>query len=135
MKHFTATDFQAAIAASNQRKTPLSLYFHIPFCQSACYFCGCNTVISNNKKIAKPYLEHLVQEIKNTSALIDPDRKVLQIHWGGGTPNYLELDQVEFLWKNITRNFQIDSHAEISIEINPRYVDRNYILFLQRYWI
>ncbi|MBD2383895.1 oxygen-independent coproporphyrinogen III oxidase [Cylindrospermum sp. FACHB-282] len=129
---FTANDFQAAIAASNQRKTPLSLYFHIPFCQSACYFCGCNTVISNNKNIAKPYLEHLVQEIKNTTALIDPDRKVLQVHWGGGTPNYLELDQVEFLWNNITQHFNIDPQAEVSIEINPRYVDRNYILFLRQ---
>ncbi|WP_341529657.1 oxygen-independent coproporphyrinogen III oxidase [Nostoc sp. UHCC 0302] len=129
---FTQTDFKVAIAASNQRKSPLSLYFHIPFCQSACYFCGCNTVISNNKKIAEPYLKHLVQDIKNTTALIDPDRKVLQIHWGGGTPNYLERDQVEFLWKNINRYFNIDPQAEISIEINPRYVDRNYILFLRQ---
>jgi oxygen-independent coproporphyrinogen-3 oxidase len=128
---FTATDFQAAITASNQRETPLSLYFHIPFCQSACYFCGCNTVITNNKNMAIPYLEHLEQEIKNTSALIDNNREVLQIHWGGGTPNYLELDQVEFLWKNITRNFHIAENAEVSIEINPRYVDRDYILFLR----
>ena len=81
-ENFTARDFQSAITASNQRQTPLSLYFHIPFCQSACYFCGCNTVITNNKKMAIPYLEHLEQEIKNTSALIDKDRKVLQIHWG-----------------------------------------------------
>ncbi|MBW4688230.1 MAG: oxygen-independent coproporphyrinogen III oxidase [Komarekiella atlantica HA4396-MV6] len=129
---FTQTDFKAAIAASNQRKSPLSLYFHIPFCQSACYFCGCNTVISNNKKIAKPYVEHLVQEIKNTSALIDQQRKVLQIHWGGGTPNYLERDQVELLWKNINRYFNIDSQAEVSIEINPRYIDKNYIFFLRQ---
>lgn len=129
---FTQTDFKAAIATSNQRKSPLSLYFHIPFCQSACYFCGCNTVISNNKKIAKPYVEHLVQEIKNTSALIDSQRKVLQIHWGGGTPNYLERDQVEFLWKNINRYFNIDPQAEVSIEINPRYIDRNYIFFLRQ---
>ncbi|BAZ31466.1 oxygen-independent coproporphyrinogen III oxidase [Cylindrospermum sp. NIES-4074] len=129
---FSVSDFQMAIAASNQRKTPLSLYFHIPFCQSACYFCGCNTVISNNKNIAKPYLKHLVQEIKNTTALIDTDRKVLQVHWGGGTPNYLEPDQVEFLWNNITQHFDIDPQAEVSIEINPRYVDRNYILFLRQ---
>ncbi|MBH8551830.1 oxygen-independent coproporphyrinogen III oxidase [Nostocaceae cyanobacterium CENA357] len=128
---FSVTDFQAAIAASNQRKSPLSLYFHIPFCQSACYFCGCNTVISNNKSIAQPYVEFLVQEIKNMAALIDSDRKVLQIHWGGGTPNYLDHDQVEFLWKNINRYFSIDPQAEISIEINPRYVDKNYIFFLR----
>jgi oxygen-independent coproporphyrinogen III oxidase len=128
---FTTKDFQAAITASNQRQTPLSLYFHIPFCQSACYFCGCNTVISNNKNIAIPYLEHLVQEIQNTTALIDTSRKVLQVHWGGGTPNYLELHQVEFLWNKINRYFNIDSQAEVSIEINPRYVTREYIHFLK----
>ena len=128
---FTATDFHRAIDASNQGKSPLSLYFHIPFCQSACYFCGCNTVISNNKNIAKPYLEHLVQEIKNTTHLIQPDREVLQVHWGGGTPNYLELAQVEFLWQNIAHNFRIHPQAEVSIEINPRYFDRNYIFFLR----
>ncbi|QLE58008.1 oxygen-independent coproporphyrinogen III oxidase [Nostoc sp. TCL26-01] len=130
-EEFTATDFQKAIALSNQRQSPLSLYFHIPFCQSACYFCGCNTVISNNKNIAKPYLEKLVQEIKHTANLIDTNRRVLQVHWGGGTPNYLDCDQVEFLWKNITQYFNIDSQAEISIEINPRYVDKNYIFFLR----
>jgi oxygen-independent coproporphyrinogen III oxidase len=128
---FTTSDFHTAIAASNQRKSPLSFYFHIPFCQSSCYFCGCNTVISNNKNIAKPYLEHLAQEIKHMATLINPERKVLQMHWGGGTPNYLELDQVEFLWKNITQNFDFDPQAEISIEINPRYVDKEYIFFLR----
>ncbi|MEA5619507.1 oxygen-independent coproporphyrinogen III oxidase [Cronbergia sp. UHCC 0137] len=128
---FTTEDFQSAIALSNQRQSPLSLYFHIPFCQTACYFCGCNTVISGNKNIAKSYLEHLVQEIKNTSVLIDPNRKVLQIHWGGGTPNYLDRDQVKFLWENITDNFNLDANAEVSIEINPRYIDRDYILFLR----
>ena len=127
----TAADYQSAIAASNQRKSPLSLYFHIPFCQSSCYFCGCNTVISNNKNIAKPYLEHLVKEIKHTANLIDADRRVLQVHWGGGTPNYLDTQQVQFLWQNITSHFQIDPQAEVSIEINPRYVDQEYIFFLR----
>ncbi|MBW4607785.1 MAG: oxygen-independent coproporphyrinogen III oxidase [Hassallia sp. WJT32-NPBG1] len=128
---FSESDFKEAIANSNQRKSPLSLYFHIPFCQSACYFCGCNTVISNNKNIAKPYLQSLAQDIRNTAALIDSDRKVLQIHWGGGTPNYLNPEQIEFIWKNIREHFTIDSQAEISIEINPRYVDKNYIFFLR----
>ena len=128
---FTESDFQAAIATSNHRKSPLSLYFHIPFCQSACYFCGCNVVISNNKNIAQPYLDYLVRDIKNTAAKISPDRKVDQIHWGGGTPNYLSLEQVEFLWKSINRYFTINSTAEISIEINPRYVDKNYIFALK----
>lgn len=128
---FTASDFQSAIATSNQRKTPLSLYFHIPFCQSACYFCGCNVVISNNKNIAQQYVEYLVRDIKKTATMIDSDRKVVQIHWGGGTPNYLSLEQVEYLWKNINQYFNLSQTAEISIEINPRYIDRNYIFFLK----
>ncbi|MCX7595239.1 MAG: oxygen-independent coproporphyrinogen III oxidase [Fischerella sp.] len=128
---FTEADFRDAIATSNQRKTPLSLYFHIPFCQSACYFCGCNVVISNNKNIVKPYLEYVGREIRNTASLIDAEREVVQMHWGGGTPNYLSLDQVEQLWNNINRHFRIDTQAEVSIEINPRYVDKNYIFFLK----
>ncbi|MBW4434732.1 MAG: oxygen-independent coproporphyrinogen III oxidase [Pelatocladus maniniholoensis HA4357-MV3] len=128
---FTASDFQDAIASSNQRKTPLSLYLHIPFCQTACYFCGCNVVISNNKNIAKTYLEYLEREIKHTGSLIDPDRQAVQMHWGGGTPNYLSLEQVENLWNNITRHFRFDPQAEISLEINPRYVDKQYIFFLK----
>jgi oxygen-independent coproporphyrinogen III oxidase len=128
---FTQQDFRDAISASNERQSPLSLYFHIPFCQSPCYFCGCNVVISNNKDIAIPYLEYLVRDIKQTASLLDTNRKVSQIHWGGGTPNYLNMKQVEHLLKNITKNFNIDSDAEISIEINPRHVNKDYIFFLR----
>ncbi|KRH97066.1 oxygen-independent coproporphyrinogen III oxidase [Cylindrospermopsis sp. CR12] len=124
---FTTQDWEMAISHSNHRHTPLSLYFHIPFCQTPCYFCGCNTVISHNKKIAEPYVNNLAQEIKNTSRLIDTSRPVLQIHWGGGTPNYLEIRQVEFLWETINRYFSVDANAEVSIEINPRYINRDYI--------
>ena len=128
---FSEMDLRLAIAASNQRQSPLSLYFHLPFCQSACYFCGCNVIVSNNKSLAENYLDYLSKEIKNTSHLIDSSRKVLQLHWGGGTPNYLSLKQVEILWETINRYFSIEAKAEVSIEINPKYVDRNYIFFLR----
>lgn len=128
---FTELDYRSAIAASNDRQSPLSLYFHLPFCQSACYFCGCNAIISNNQKIAEKYLLYLAKEMKNICQLIDTDRQVKQIHWGGGTPNYLSLAQVDFLAEQIDRNFRVDADAEISIEINPKYVDRNYIFFLK----
>jgi oxygen-independent coproporphyrinogen-3 oxidase len=128
---FSPTDGQAAIAASNQRQTPLSLYFHLPFCQSACYFCGCNVIVSNSQKAAENYLEYLIQEIEQKAALIDTSRPVAQLHWGGGTPNYLNLDQVERLWTAINRHFTFAPEAEISIEINPRYVDRNYVFSLR----
>ncbi|VXD17719.1 Oxygen-independent coproporphyrinogen-III oxidase [Planktothrix serta PCC 8927] len=128
---FTSLDWEFAITESNQRQSPLSLYFHIPFCQSACYFCGCNVIVSNNKDAANSYIDHLSKEIELTSEFIDTRRKVTQLHWGGGTPNYLSLELVDSLWKNINKHFTFDEKAEISIEINPRYVDKNYIFFLK----
>lgn len=120
-----------SIARSNARKTPVSLYFHLPFCQSACYFCGCNVIVTNNKNLATTYLEYLDREIHQTSQLIDRSRPVTQLHWGGGTPNYLNLAQVENLWEQINKYYHFADDAEISIEINPRYIDRNYILLLK----
>jgi oxygen-independent coproporphyrinogen III oxidase len=128
---FREADFRAGIAAGNYKQTPLSLYCHIPFCETPCYFCGCNTIITQRKQVADPYLNYLARNIKQVADRIDPDRKVHQLHWGGGTPNYLNQNQIEFLWETIQEHFNFSSTAEISIEINPRYVDRNYILFLR----
>lgn len=129
---FTPLDWEFSLTESNQRQSPLSLYFHIPFCQTACYFCGCNVIVSNNKNAAKTYIEYLSKEIEFTSGFIDTRRPVTQLHWGGGTPNYLSLEQVDYLWETINKQFIFDDKAEISIEINPRYVDRNYIFFLKQ---
>ncbi|MEB3337295.1 MAG: oxygen-independent coproporphyrinogen III oxidase, partial [Leptolyngbyaceae bacterium] len=113
------------------KKTPLSLYCHIPFCDSACYFCGCNTVITQRKEMAEPYLDYLIRQIRQMAELIDRSRPVDQMHWGGGTPNYLSLPQVERLWTVLNQQFQFAPDAEVSIEVNPRSLDRNYILFLR----
>ncbi len=123
--------FIPAIAASNHRQSPLSLYVHIPFCQTACYFCGCNVIVTQSQNAAQSYLDCLVQEIRQTASLIDTSRPVTQMHWGGGTPNYLNLDQVELLWRTLQHHFQFASNAEISIEINPRYINRDYIFTLR----
>lgn len=128
---FSSLDWELAITESNQRQSPLSLYFHIPFCQTACYFCGCNVIVSNNKDAAQNYIHYLSKEIQFTSQFIDTRRPVTQLHWGGGTPNYLSLEQVDSLWGTINQHFDFADKAEISIEINPRYVDRNYIFFLK----
>ncbi|WP_096599308.1 oxygen-independent coproporphyrinogen III oxidase [Calothrix sp. NIES-2100] len=130
-ENFGELDLRAAIAVGNYKNTPLSLYFHIPFCETACYFCGCNTIITQRKEIVDPYLNYVARNIQQFSSLISSKRQVHQLHWGGGTPNYLSLQQVEFLWNNINQQFSFDENAEISIEINPRYVDRNYIFFLK----
>jgi oxygen-independent coproporphyrinogen-3 oxidase len=129
--NFGTCDYNQAIATLNQRSSPLSLYVHIPFCQSACYFCGCNVIVSNHHNIASSYLEYLIKEIQQTSAQLDSCKPVVQMHWGGGTPNYLSIEQVEQLWTAIHRHFKFAPDAEISIEINPRYVDQPYIQALR----
>lgn len=129
---FDSHAFQAAIAAGNYKKTPLSLYCHIPFCETPCYFCGCNTVITARKQVAEPYLDYLTRHIRQVASLVSPDRLVHQLHWGGGTPNYLNLHQVELLWNQLNQQFRLDEAAEVSIEINPRYVDRDYIFALRQ---
>jgi oxygen-independent coproporphyrinogen-3 oxidase len=128
---FAELDFRTAIAVGNHKQTPISLYCHIPFCETACYFCGCNTIITQRRELADPYLNYLARNIEQLASLIDGQRKVHQLHWGGGTPNYLNLSQIEFLWNTLNRYFSLDPAAEVSIEINPRYVDKNYIFFLK----
>lgn len=107
---------------SNQRKTPLSLYFHIPFCEQRCLYCGCNVIISHRKGIEIPYLERVYREMEMVSQYLDKDRKVVQLHWGGGTPNYLEPEQIKAFFEEIVKRFPIDEDAEISIELDPRYL-------------
>jgi oxygen-independent coproporphyrinogen-3 oxidase len=128
---FDDVDFRAGIAVSNYKKTPLSLYCHIPFCDTACYFCGCNTVITQRKEMAEPYLNYLVRHIQQTAKLIDRDRLVHQLHLGGGTPNYLSLAQIEMLWTAIHEQFRFDPAAEISIEVNPKSLDQHYLFSLK----
>ncbi len=126
-EEFDPQYFLGAIAAGNAQNTPLSLYCHIPFCDQPCYFCGCNTLITQRKEIAEPYLGYLLRHIEQVAALVDHDRLVQQMHWGGGTPNYLSLDQVQRLWQGLQNNFNFDPQAEISIEVNPRSLTKEYL--------
>ena len=129
--NFGDLDYRAGIAIGNYKQTPISLDCHIPFCQTGCYFCGCNTIITPSKTVADKYLIYLEKEIQQVANLIDSSRPVTQLHLGGGTPNYLNLHQIDRLWNIINQHFAITGDAEVSIEINPRYVDKNYIFFLK----
>lgn len=127
------SEYVKKIIQSNERKTPLSLYFHIPFCENACHFCGCNVIITRRKEVTGPYLEHLYREMELYKNLIDTNsRKVVQLHWGGGTPNYLSDEETVQLFNQIKEKFQIDEKAEVSIEIDPRHVDRDRIFLLRQ---
>lgn len=107
-------------ANAKPQPAPISLYFHIPFCQSLCLYCGCNVVISKNHEVASQYLERLKREIDWVSAEVDRSRNVEQLHWGGGTPTYLSPRQIENLFGYINARFSLSPTAEISIEIDPR---------------
>ncbi|MBE9136438.1 oxygen-independent coproporphyrinogen III oxidase [Nodosilinea sp. LEGE 07088] len=128
---FRVADLEAAIAIGNYQQTPLSLYCHIPFCETACYFCGCNTIITQHHEASEPYLNALIQNIEQVATLTQ-GRVVNQMHWGGGTPNYLTLEQVERLWTALVQHFQFSAEAEISIEVNPRQLTRDYVLGLKQ---
>ncbi|MDZ7960835.1 MAG: oxygen-independent coproporphyrinogen III oxidase [Aulosira sp. DedQUE10] len=130
-ENFGELDLRSAIAVGNYKNTPLSLYFHIPFCEMACYFCGCNTIITKKQEIVDPYLNYVVRNLQQFSEIISPKRLVHQLHLGGGTPNYLNMHQMDFLCNTIYSQFNLEDKAEVSIEINPRYVDKNYIFFLK----
>ncbi len=124
-------EWKEKLIKSNERKTPLSLYFHIPFCESGCYFCGCNVIITKRKESVEPYLEYLTKEMDIVSSLLDNERNVVQLHWGGGTPNYLEKEQIIFLMSSIKKRFKFSQKSEISIEIDPRYIDKEKIFLLR----
>jgi oxygen-independent coproporphyrinogen-3 oxidase len=119
---FGPRDFIAAAREADSRPdpAPLSLYFHIPFCQSLCLYCGCNVVISKDRGVTLPYFEHLKREVDWVSLETSRSRKVEQLHWGGGTPTYLTPDQIEDLFTYTANRFTISDTAEISVEVDPR---------------
>lgn len=131
---FGETDLRDAFQEANARTNPapLSLYFHIPFCESLCLYCGCNVSINKRHEVAIPYLEHLKREIDWVSSEVDRTRKVEQLHWGGGTPTYLSPAQIEDLYGYIAARFSFSEAAEISIEIDPRVTTEEHCRALRR---
>ena len=110
---------------------PLSLYFHIPFCDTICYYCGCSKIVTRNYSLAVPYLEYLEKEMKLQAPLF-AKRKVTQLHWGGGTPTFLDNQQMTDLMQMTRNAFDLDdsNQREFSIEIDPRSVDKDKIELL-----
>lgn len=119
---FDLDDYRRAAADPGAAETDLSLYFHIPFCDTVCFYCGCNKVATKNRGRAKPYVQQLVREMEIQAALFDTQRPVSQLHWGGGTPTFLSLDEMSTLMAATRAHFTLlpDSEAEYSIEIDPR---------------
>ncbi len=118
--NFGPKDFEDAIAAADKKRSPVSLYMHLPFCESLCLFCACNVVIQKNKGVTPPYLAILKKEIDRIARGVSRDRHVAQFHWGGGTPTYLSPEQIEDLFTYTRERFTFAHDAEIGIEVDPR---------------
>jgi oxygen-independent coproporphyrinogen-3 oxidase len=128
---FTAEDHKEFASQSNQLPIPrpLSVYVHIPFCQTLCYYCGCTKIVTRNEQRVTDYLRSLYREIELQAALFDKDRVVEQLHFGGGTPTYLAEEQLREVMRRLSANFDLQKtpDREFSIEIDPRTVDLNAI--------
>ncbi|HVI57439.1 MAG TPA: oxygen-independent coproporphyrinogen III oxidase [Luteimonas sp.] len=123
---FGEAQLREAALASNGDPIPrrLSLYVHVPFCLSPCFYCGCNRIITRDKSRAATYLTRLYREIGLTAQLFDRDREVIQVHLGGGTPNFLDADQLQELMETLRSQFRFSraSSRDVSIELDPRFV-------------
>ncbi|MFU8617155.1 oxygen-independent coproporphyrinogen III oxidase [Neisseria sp. LACPHL-SPEC-2024-00856] len=115
--------------ASNK---PLSLYIHIPFCNTICYYCGCNKIITKDKSRADAYIEYLEKEMKLLAPHLGGRHQLAQLHFGGGTPTFLSDNQLERVFEMIRKYFQLIPDGEYSIEIDPRKVSRETVLKLGR---
>ncbi|MDM3872426.1 oxygen-independent coproporphyrinogen III oxidase [Porticoccus sp. W117] len=118
---FGLLELHNAFAASNRACTPLSLYFHIPFCSRVCYFCACNKIVTANRKRSGPYLQRLFREMEMKAELLDNFRPVKQLHWGGGTPTFLSDDEMRQLMAKTREHFHLldNDEGEYSIELHP----------------
>jgi oxygen-independent coproporphyrinogen III oxidase len=129
---FGPDDLDRCFADANERGTPVSLYMHIPFCESLCLFCACNVSIQKDKNVAIPYLDALKREIDHVGVRVSNRRPVIQFHWGGGTPTYLTPAQMEDLFSFTRERFSFAPDAEIGIEIDPRVTSREHLETLRR---
>jgi len=131
---FGEPEYRRACARSNASGRPLSLYVHIPFCDTVCFYCACNKVATKDRSLAQPYLDRVYRELEMQGALFGAECRVEQLHWGGGTPTFISLDQMSELMQNIRCRFRLadDEVGEYSIEIDPREADARTVSLLRR---
>ncbi|HBL74659.1 MAG: oxygen-independent coproporphyrinogen III oxidase [Bacteroidetes bacterium GWF2_42_66] len=124
---FTSEQYADLIRRSNNDQPEnISIYIHIPFCSKICHYCGCNTHLTRNRDLMRIYVDALKKEIGMVAALLNPQRKVSQVHWGGGTPNYLPIEWIEEIMQLIARNFTYTEKPEIAMECHPAHLDFYY---------
>lgn len=136
----TADRFTDAFTAQNQARhlanvapeSSLSLYFHIPFCNTICYYCACNKIITKDRALSAKYIDYLAREIAMQAACLPAPRKVEQMHFGGGTPTFLSPEELSRLMASIREYFDLQAGGEFSIEVDPRKVSPEYVALLAR---
>ena len=123
LDHLDRTNLDASL--------PLSLYYHLPFCETLCWFCGCTTVITLNHKSSDDYLDYLEKEVSMLAPSVHPERLVSQLHYGGGTPTFFQPPQLKRLDALTRRYFNFAPEAELSVEIDPRRLSRDQVVSLR----
>lgn len=125
---FTHDQYLDEIIRTNHEVQPdLSLYYHLPFCDTLCYFCGCNMIITRNRDRIQQYIKYLKNEIDLLRTYLNPERKAIQLHWGGGTPTHLNPDEISDLVSFIKESFQFKENSEEGCEIDPRGLTREHL--------
>jgi oxygen-independent coproporphyrinogen-3 oxidase len=120
-----------AVRANNTTARDLSLYFHLPFCYSLCWYCGCTTVITTQQGQSGTYLDHLRKELALLTPMLHRDRRVVQLHFGGGSPTFMLPEELRALGRLIHEHFTLDERAEAGVEIDPRRLTRDHVVALR----
>ncbi|MGB6006796.1 oxygen-independent coproporphyrinogen III oxidase [Castellaniella sp.] len=131
-RDYPASSYQAHLArrASSARPAPLSVYVHLPFCESLCYFCGCNKIITQDHSRSAEYLDILFREMDLVSSHLGAARQTIQLHLGGGTPTFLSAAELTSLMDHVRRHFDFTPDAELGVEIDPRTVTPDSLVML-----
>ena len=109
---------------------PLSVYVHLPFCDTVCYYCACNKIATRDRSKSAKYIKYLEREISLVAPLLSGDRELSRLHWGGGTPTFLSREEMSFLFDLVRRNFSLQPQAECSLEVDPRRIEAGTLAFL-----
>ncbi|CAN5530641.1 oxygen-independent coproporphyrinogen III oxidase [soil metagenome] len=130
---FTGGDYFREIVDTNTSADgqPISLYFHFPFCEKLCFFCGCNMRVTHDRSLITQYSEYLKKEIDLLRPAINANRKAAQLHWGGGTPSYLYPHEIRDIGNYIRERFPFEDDIEASVEIDPRGLTREHMVALR----
>jgi oxygen-independent coproporphyrinogen-3 oxidase len=130
---FREGEYRSRLAdAAAATADPLSLYIHLPFCRERCSFCGCMVIITKKHEVAARYLEFLAREVAMLAEALGRRRRVVQYHWGGGTPTYLTLAEMEALHGTVVQHFEVQPGAEVAIEVDPRVTSTEQLRLLRQ---